>query len=35
MPSERLGVVVLSNKQTLLPFLLNWRIYDEMLGFQS
>ncbi len=35
MPSERLGVVVLSNKQTLLPFLLNWWIYDQMLGLQS
>ena len=35
MPSERLGVVVLSNKQTLLPFLLNWWIYDQMLGLRT
>jgi hypothetical protein len=35
MPSERLGVVVMSNKQTPLPFLLNWWLYDQMLGIRS
>jgi CubicO group peptidase (beta-lactamase class C family) len=35
MPSERMGVVVLSNKQTLLPFLLNWWIYDRLLGVRD
>jgi CubicO group peptidase (beta-lactamase class C family) len=35
MPSERTGVVVLSNKQTMLPFLLNWWIYDQVLGVRG
>jgi CubicO group peptidase (beta-lactamase class C family) len=35
IPSERTGVVVLSNKETLLPFLLNWWIYDQLLGVQG
>jgi len=35
MPSERTGVVVLSNKQTILPFLLNWWIYDQVLGVKG
>jgi CubicO group peptidase (beta-lactamase class C family) len=32
MPAERSAVVVLSNKETLLPFLLNWWIYDQLSG---
>ena len=35
MPTERMGVVVLSNKETILPFLLNWWIYDQLLGVRG
>ncbi len=30
-----MGVVVLSNKQTVLPFFLNWWIYDQMSGVRG
>jgi len=35
MPAERTAVVVLSNKQTLLPFFLNWWIYDQLSGVRG
>jgi CubicO group peptidase (beta-lactamase class C family) len=35
IPSERTGVVVLSNKKTLLPFLLSWWIYDQLSGVRG
>jgi CubicO group peptidase (beta-lactamase class C family) len=35
MPHENLGIIVLSNRQSMLPRLLHYVIYDQLLGFHD